>query len=84
MSFIKNIVFNTSSYTLTENEYTALAFGLDHHIQTKTSKNYIDTEFELYFQFINRHVNDIPDNKNSHLKTKLRNIYDIYNCIRPP
>ena len=84
MSFIKNIVYNTLCYTLTEDEYNAFAFGLDHHIQTKTSKYYIGTEFEFYFQFINRHVNDIPDNKNSHLKTKLRNIYDTYNCIRPP
>ena len=46
-----------SSYTLTEDEYNALA--LDHHIPTRTNKMIIDTEFELYFQSINRHVNDI-------------------------
>ena len=64
------------SYTLTEDEYDALAFGLDHHIPTRTNKNLIDTEFELYFQSINRYANDIQDNKISHLKAKLRNICD--------
>ena len=73
-----------SSYTPTEDEHNAFGFGLDHHIPTKTNKNFIDTEFELYFQSINHYVNDIPDNKISHLKTKLRNICDIYNCIRVP
>ena len=47
-------------------------------------KNIIDTEFELYFQSINRYANDIPDNKISHLKTKVRNICDRYNHIRVP
>ena len=27
------------SYTLTEDEYNALAFGLDQHILTRTNKN---------------------------------------------
>ena len=63
-------------YTLTEDEYDALAFGLDHHIPTRTNKNLIDTGFELYFQSINRYANDIQDNKISHLKGKLRNICD--------
>ena len=48
-----------SSYTLTEDEYNVLAFGLDDHIPTRTNKNIIDTEFELYFQSINRYLNDI-------------------------
>ena len=39
-----------SSYTLAEDEYNALAFELDHHILTRTNKNIIDTEFELYFK----------------------------------
>ena len=71
-----------SPYTLTEDEYNAFAFGLDHHIPARTNKNIIDTEFELYFQSVNRYVNEIPDNKISHLKTKLRNIRDRYNRIR--
>ena len=37
---------------------------------------------ELFFQSINRYVNEIPDNKISGLKTKLRHICDRYNRIR--
>ena len=36
------------------------------------------------FQSINHYENDIPDNKISHLKIKLRNICDRYSCIRVP
>ena len=61
-----------SFYTLAEDEYNALTFGLDHHIPARTIKN-TDNEFEVYPQSINRYVNEIPDNKISHLKTKLRN-----------
>ena len=72
MSFIKNTVCSMSSYPLTEDEYNSLVFGVDQHILTITKNNIIDTEFELYFQSINRYANDIPDNKISPLKTKLR------------
>ena len=77
-SFVKNIVHNMLSYTLTEDEYNALAFGLDHHFAARTNKYIIDIEFELlfFFQSINRYVNKIPDNKISHLRTNLRNICD--------
>ena len=60
---IQNTVYNITSYTLTEDEYNALAFELDHHVPTETNENIIDTEFKLYVQSINRYVNDIPDNK---------------------
>ena len=71
-----------SSYTLAEDEYNALAFELDHHILTRTNKNIIDTEFELFSQSIDRYVNNIPDNKIRHLKIKLRSICDRHNNIR--
>ena len=61
-----------------------MASGLDAQVPTRSNKNIIDTKFELYFQSINRYVNDIPDNEISHLKTKLRNICDRYNRIRVP
>ena len=82
ISFIKNTVSNTSSYPLTEDEYNTLAFGLDQHIPTRTNNNIIDTKCELYFQSINRYANDIPDNKISHFKTRLRKICDRHNHIR--
>ena len=82
--FITNTVSNLPCYILKEVEYNALDFEVDHHIPTRTNKNIIDTEFELYLQRINRYINDIPDNNISHLKTKLRNIWDRYNRIRLP
>ena len=50
-----------SPYTPTEDEYNALAFGLDHHIPTRTNKNITDTEFEIYLQNINRYANELPE-----------------------
>ena len=61
-------MYSMSSYTLTKDEYNALAFGIDHHIPIRTNKNIIDTKLELYFQSINRSVNEIPENKIIHLK----------------
>ena len=37
ISFIKNTICNMSAYLLTEDEYNALAFGLDQHIPTRTN-----------------------------------------------
>ena len=83
-SFFKNTVYNMSSYTLLEEEYNALAFGLDHLIPTKTKRNVTETEFELYFQSIHRYANEIANSKISYLKTKLRNICDKYSRIHMP
>ena len=62
-----------SFYTLAEDKYNALTFGLDHQIPARTIKN-TENDFEVYPQSINRYVNEIPDNVISHLKTKLREI----------
>ena len=76
--FIKNTLFKMSSCTLIEDEDKALAFRLDHHIEARTNKNVIDTEFELYLQLISHYVNEVPDHKNSLLKTKLSNMCERY------
>ena len=52
-----------SSYTLTEDEYNALAFSLDHHIPRRTNKHIVDTEFDLYFLSINYYVNQVFNKK---------------------
>ena len=36
LSYVKHTVCNFSSYVLSNEEYTALWFGLDHHIPTKS------------------------------------------------
>ena len=56
-SLIKHMVHNFSSYTLTEEEMTALlAYGLDHHIPTNINKNAMFTEFEQFFQNLLRDI----------------------------
>ena len=74
-SFIKSTVY----YTLTEGEYIALAFVPDHHIPARTNKNIIDTEFELYFQRINRYVQASSQKlkKVPQVFTDVFNVYDI-------
>ena len=70
-----------SFYTLAEDEYNALTFGLDHDIPARTIKN-TENDVEVYPQSINRYVNEIPDNVISHLKTKLRNhVNDITTSV---
>ena len=41
-----------SSYKSSYDKYTALSFGLDHHMPAKTDPNLIYTEFECYSQNI--------------------------------
>ena len=45
----KNTVQNFSSYKLSTDEYTALSYGLDHHIPTRLNINRIHTEFEKFY-----------------------------------
>ena len=40
------MICNMSSYELSDEEYTALSFRLDHNIPSKTDPNLIYTEFE--------------------------------------
>lgn len=51
-----------------EDKYKALAFGLDHHMSTRTNKSIIENESELFLQSITGYVSYIPDNKNSNWK----------------
>ena len=44
----RQIVHNYSSYTLSDEQYEALPFGLDTHIPVKVNKNAIYTEYEVF------------------------------------
>ena len=48
-SLMKHMVHNFSLYPLTEDEMTALAYRLDHHIPTNINENAIFTECEQFF-----------------------------------
>ena len=69
-TYIKNAVHNFSSYQLTTEKYTALSYGLDHHIPYKFSSNRIHTEFEQLYQSILKDISHIPENHLSSLKNK--------------
>ena len=47
-SHIRNIVNNFSSYSLSNEEYKALLFGLDYHIPNQSSYNITETEFDIF------------------------------------
>ena len=49
-SYIKHTVHNFSSYVMSNEEYTALSFGLGHHIPTKSKDVAIEIEFEQFYQ----------------------------------
>ena len=51
-TYLKHTVCNMSSYELSDEECTALSFGLDDHIPSKTDAYLIYTEFETYYQSI--------------------------------
>ena len=48
-NYIKKNVHNFSSYQLSDDELTALSYGLDHHIPNKLNCNRIHTKFEQFY-----------------------------------
>ena len=82
--YIKNTVHNFPSYQSSTDEYTALSYGLDHHIHTRLNNNRIHTEFEQFYQSILKDITHLPENYLSSLKTKLRNTCEKYSKIYVP
>ena len=83
-TYLKHTLCNMSSYELSHEEYTALSFGIDHHISSKTDANLLYTEFEAYYQSIIHKLSNLPETEISHLKTKLRSACEKYNTIKIP
>ena len=83
-TYLKHTVCNMSSYESSHEECTALSFGLDHYIPSKTDANLIYTEFEIYYQSIIHKLTNLPETEISHLKTKLRSSCEKYNTIKIP
>ena len=59
-SFAKCIVYNFSSYDLSNAEITDLSYASDTHIPTNTNGNTIAIEFELFIQNLLRNISNIP------------------------
>ena len=74
-SYIKHTVHNFSSYVMSNKEYNAPSFGLDHHIPTKSEDVAIEVEFKQFYQGLLRNLTHIPDNELTSLKTKLRSMF---------
>ena len=69
---------------MSNEEYTALSFGLHHHIPTKSKDVAIEVEFEQFYQGLLRNLTHIPDNELTSLKTKLRSTCEKYSKINVP
>ena len=73
-----------SSYQLSHDEYTALQFGLHHHIPPKTDPNLIYTMFKCYYQNIVYKIKNLSDDHKRQLKTKLGSACKKYNPVKVP
>ena len=83
-SYIKHTIHNLSSYVMSNEEYAALSFGLDHHNPTKLKDVAIKVEFEQFYQGLLRNLTYMPDNELPSLKTKLRSTCEKYRNINVP
>ena len=57
---IWNVIHNFSSYTLSDDESMALNYGLDQHMSQTVTYNFINREFELFYQSILRNIFHLP------------------------
>ena len=82
--YIKHTVHNFSSYALSDEEYKALSYSLDHHIPTISNYNAAENEFELCYQNILSNILHILESELTLLKSKLQNVCHKYNNIKIP
>ena len=80
----QQIVHNCSTYTLSDEQYEALPFGLDTHIPVKVNKNAIYAEFEVFLQSLLKDISNIPEKELRQMTTSLRNMCDKYTKIKVP
>ena len=59
-TYTKKNVHNSLSYQLSNDELTALSYGLDHHIPSKFNCNRIYTEFEQFYQSLLKDISHVP------------------------
>ena len=72
---IKHTVHNFFSYVLSDEDYKALSYGLDHHLPTSSNYNAVETEFELFANCeLSANISHFPENELTQLKSKLRNV----------
>ena len=84
MKFDKHIVHSYSTYSLSNEQYILLSYGLDIHILSKANTNMIYTEFEVFYQGLLKDIGKIPKTELQLIKTKLRNPWEKYTKIKEP
>ena len=84
MKFDKHIVHSYSTYSLSNEQYILLSYGLDIHILSKANTNMIYTEFEVFYQGLLKDIGKIPKTEFQLIKTKLRNPWEKYTKIKEP
>ena len=83
-SHIKSAVHNFSSYQLSDDQLTALSYGLDHHIPNKLNCNKIHTEFEQFYQNLVKYISNILDDNLNCFKKQLTSTCERYSKIHLP
>ena len=84
MKFNKHIIHNYSTYSLSNEQYIALSYGLDTHIPSRTNANMIYTEFEVFYQGLLKDIGNIPETELQLIKAKLRNTCEKDTKIKVP
>ena len=74
MKFDKHIVYNYSTYFLSNEQHIALSYGFDTYIPSRTNANMIYTEFEVFYQGLLKDIGNITEIELQLIKTKLRNM----------
>ena len=78
----ENIIHNSSSYALSEEEKCALSFSLDENIAMKLNENKIQTEFKsLYWQLL-QDTKLLSQQEQDQLKSKIRRTCANYARIK--
>ena len=81
---VENIVPSFSSYKWTPEEEHALSFSLDDRIPTKQNDIKIKTEFESFYYQILKYKNQLDQQRQSKLKSKIRRTCENYSRIKDP
>ena len=69
---------------MSNKEYAALSFDIDHHIPTKSKDVAIEVEFEQFYQGLLRNLTHIPEKELTSLKTKLKSNCEKHSKINVP
>ena len=65
-NYIKHTVQNFPRYALSDEEYNALSYGLDHYVPSTSSYNAINTKFALFYQNLLTNISHILHNRLLH------------------